>query len=70
MSTETTIRCDRCSEVIDRDRTAIKIDSGPTRHRLPEFDLCLECFDALLSWLAAGQAENAAADTHGNGLRR
>jgi hypothetical protein len=57
MSVECIVRCDRCSAVLDRDRNALRVESGPGRHRLPEgLDLCPACLDALLFWLAAGHA--------------
>jgi hypothetical protein len=54
MSSETTVRCDRCDEVITADRTVLRVESGPLRGRREQVDLCDECAQALVAWLRPG----------------
>jgi hypothetical protein len=64
-----TVTCDRCHEVIPADRTALKAESGPGRHRLPDgIDLRPACLDQLLAWLAQDDAGRAAGDQTEEGV--
>ena len=51
--TTNTYTCDRCSNIIVRDRTLLLVESGPLAGRRGELDLCPGCCEALMSWLAA-----------------
>ena len=58
MASTSTVTCDRCGQSTSDGGTLFRADSGPGRQRLPDgLDLCPTCFDRLLGWLAAGQAD-------------
>jgi hypothetical protein len=50
VAVEQTIRCDRCKEEIIRDRTILRIESGPRRHEEP-IDLCPNCMAVMMSFI-------------------
>jgi hypothetical protein len=62
MSTETTVRCDRCREVITTGRAQLRLEAGapltdwPIDHESgrPAIDLCPTCCKALAAWVRAG----------------
>lgn len=64
MASVLSIRCDRCHRVVDRDRSIVKIATGPLRNQQGA-DLCLGCARDLVSWLAAGNATSEAVMTPG-----
>jgi hypothetical protein len=47
LSTETTIRCDRCGDEIVSDRTLLRVEYGSLRSHRESIDLCAECVEAL-----------------------
>ena len=49
--TKTEHFCDRCRNRIERGRSLIRVETGPLRDRLPMFDLCERCQQALSGWL-------------------
>jgi hypothetical protein len=49
--TTTTITCDKCRCEIHADRTLMRIECGPIRHRRPEVDLCPACCELLETFL-------------------
>jgi hypothetical protein len=58
--TESKSMCDRCGKVITEDRSVLKVETGPLRHRWPEgADLCAECCEWLVSQIRPRPAAGA-----------
>jgi hypothetical protein len=63
MTAVLTVTCDRCDQVIDRDRHRLLAESGSLRQRRPEgIDLCPACFARLEAWLDDRPGGRAAAE--------
>jgi len=54
----TEVRCDRCGDRIDADRSKLAIECGPFHAREP-IDLCRSCMEHVLSIVASGLDESA-----------
>jgi hypothetical protein len=61
MSCSTTIRCDRCDEVVTSGGSIVEVKAGAPRDRAPEsWDLCPDCSEDLVAFLRRGEAHRAA----------
>jgi len=57
----TTVRCDRCSEVIREGRSVLVCEAGLlAQFHDGDVDLCRDCADAFKGWLSETWAESVA----------
>lgn len=52
--------CDHCAELIESDRTALKVRCGPERNKRDIIDLCSTCLHEWTAWLDARASDSTA----------